>query len=108
MSLGSGAIERRNTFVERLDAAFDRVANTVTTSADLRTILRSYLESALEDDTTMWVASRSGRPVYAQLAYDGAPLEADLEVAGLCLSDAQEAPPRSATSSPSRAPWRGC
>ena len=46
---------------------FGSAVSAVTSPADLRGILRAYLEDALEDDTTMHLDARPGRPVYGGL-----------------------------------------
>jgi hypothetical protein len=92
LSLGTRRYREAEHLAEQLDAAFERVVHTVKTSPDLRTILRTYLEDALEDDTTMRLSARPGRPVYGGLEYDDRdPVDVDLDTVALCLSDAREA-----------------
>jgi uncharacterized protein DUF6538 len=92
LSLGTRRYREAEHFAEHLDAAFDRVVHTVTTPADLRTILRAYLADALEDDTAMRLSARRGQPVYGGWTDEERDhVDIDLEVVGMCLSDAREA-----------------
>jgi hypothetical protein len=63
LSLGT----RRYSEAEELDLIYSSTVSAVTSPADLRGILRAYLEDALEDDTTMRLDARPGRPIYGGL-----------------------------------------
>lgn len=92
LSLGTRRYREAEHLAEQLDVTFNRVVHTVTNQADLRAILRAYLESALEDDTTMRLHAVQGRPIYGGVEYDNFDhVDVDLETVGMCLSDAEEA-----------------
>jgi hypothetical protein len=92
LSLGTRNFREAEHSAEALDLIYRRTVNSVTSPADLRTILRAYLESALEDDTTMRLTAPRGRPVYGGREDDHhSPVDVDLETVAHCLSEAQEA-----------------
>lgn len=61
LSLGMRHFREAEHLAELLGLIYGRSVNTVTSPTDLRVILRAYLESALEDDTTMRLSVPRGR-----------------------------------------------
>jgi hypothetical protein len=53
--------------VPSVQTIYSSAVSAVTSPTDLRGILRAYLEGALEDDSTMRLSARPGRPVYGGL-----------------------------------------
>jgi integrase len=92
LSLGTRNFREAEHLAEAIDLTYRRAVNSVTSPADLRTILRAYLESALEDDTTMRLHAPRGRPVYGGREYGNLdPVDVDLETIAFGISDAREA-----------------
>ena len=96
LSLGTRRYSEAEHLAEELDliysGKYSSAVSAVTSPADLRGILRAYLEDALEDDTTMRLNARPGRPVYGGLVYEERDVvDRDLQTVAMCLSDAREA-----------------
>jgi hypothetical protein len=94
LSLGTRKYREAEHLAEALDAVFRRAVNTVAISADLRSILRKYLEEALADDAEMRLTASPGRSVYtdgSRIGPDRNTLDVDDETISLLLSDAREA-----------------
>ena len=92
LSLGTRRFREAEHLAEALDLIYGRAVSAVTSPTDLRAILRAYLADALEDDTTMRLSARHGRPVYGGLVDEERDVvDTDLETVAMCLSDAREA-----------------
>ena len=74
-----------------LDHSFGKAIDVVTDAPNLQAILREYLREALEADLEGHCDTPPGKPVYAvRVDKDQEPVEADLEIVDLLLSDARE------------------
>lgn len=94
VSLSTRNYREAEHLAEQLNALFDRAVPTVSSTPELRSILRAYLADALEDDTHVRLRTPPGRPVYARFAdvdEQRDSIDLDLEAASDALGDAREA-----------------
>ena len=78
---------------EVLDAEFSRVVSTVSTSENLRSILRKYLDDVLAEDAEMRLTAPAHRSVYTngfRIDADRSAVDVDEELVSLLLSEARE------------------
>ena len=94
VSLSTRNYREAEHLAEQLNTLFDRAVSTVSSTPELRAILRAYLADALDEDTHVRLRTPPGRPVYARFAdvddhRDSVDL--DLEAASDALGDARRA-----------------
>ncbi len=94
LSLGTRSFREAEHLAEQLDTVFERVTPSVSSTPELRSLLRSYLAEALHDDAQRRLSAPRGRPIYASLRGPDDhrdPVDLDLEAASDALSDARRA-----------------
>lgn len=94
ISLSTRSFREAEHLAEQLDTVFERVTPSVSSTPELRSILRAYLAEALHDDAQRRLRAPSGRPIYATLRGPDDhrdPVDLDLEAASDALSDARRA-----------------
>lgn len=94
LSLGTRRFREAEDLAKQLDQVFNHAVSTVSSTADLRRILRDHLADALEDDAYQRIGTPPGTPVYGSRDLVGdhrTPADVDLEVVAFSISDAREA-----------------
>lgn len=94
LSLRTRSFREAEHLAEKLDAVFCRAMDTVPAPAELRTILREYLEDHLAADAEMRLTAPPGRSVYTdgtRINGDRDAVDVDHEIIALVLGDAREA-----------------
>jgi integrase len=94
VSLSTRAYREAEYLAEALTELFNHSIHTVSSPAELRTILRAYVDEQLAEDAEARLTAPPGRPLYtdsSRVDPHRTAQDADREVIGLVLSDATEA-----------------